>query len=73
LIANFFRVAASAVFSAEEVRQFLILDQPQVIEDPDELISSDEVALGSIVVLERRLDKYSFAFDRPSDIIQDLI
>ena len=41
LIANFFRVAASAIFSTKEVSKFLIFDQTQVIEDSDELISSD--------------------------------
>jgi len=73
LIAYFFRIATSAIFPAEKVSKFLIFHQSKIIKYSYELISCDKIAPGSIVVLKRWLDKYSFAFDSPSNIVKNLI
>jgi len=69
-IADLLRIAAYRVLAAEQVSQFLIFDQSQIIEHPHELFSRYEVAVSAIVVLERRLDKYAFAGDGPLDVLK---
>lgn len=73
LVANFFGVAASGVPSAQQICELLVSDEAEVVEHSDELFSGDDVAVGAIVVLKRRLDEDSLAGHCPSNVVQNLL
>ena len=73
LVANLFGVAASTVLAREKISELLVLDQVEVVQYSDKLLTGDKVALGPVVILERRLDEDPLALDGPPDIIEDLL
>lgn len=73
LVADLLRVAAASVPPAEQVGQFFVAHQSEVVEYAHELLAGDQVAVGAVVVLQGRFDEDAFAGDGPADVVQHLL
>lgn len=73
LIANLFGIAAAGIPTGQQVSQFLVSHKAQIIENSNELLPRDHVAVGAVVVLQRWLYENSLARHRPTNIVQHLL